>query len=29
MSAYPEINSRPAAPDLDGQRARILADFPA
>jgi CoA:oxalate CoA-transferase len=29
MSAYPDINSRPAAPDLDGQRARILADFPA
>jgi len=29
MSAYPDTVSRPAAPDLDGQRARILADFPA
>lgn len=29
MSAYPDTHSRPAAPDLDGQRARILADFPA
>ena len=29
MSAYPDATSRPAAPDLDGQRARILADFPA
>jgi CoA:oxalate CoA-transferase len=29
MSAYPDSHSRPAAPDLDGQRARILADFPA
>ncbi len=29
MSAYPDVSSRPAAPDLDGQRARILADFPA
>ncbi len=28
MSAYPEALSRPAAPDLDGDRARILADFP-
>jgi len=29
MSAYPDPDSRPAAPDLDGHRARILADFPA
>lgn len=29
MSAYPDLDCRPAAPDLDGQRARILADFPA
>ena len=29
MSAYADSQSRPAAPDLDGQRARILADFPA
>lgn len=28
MSAYPEALSRPAAPDLDADRARILADFP-
>lgn len=28
MSAYPERNRRPAAPDLDADRARILADFP-
>ncbi len=28
MSAYPEALDRPAAPDLDGDRARILADFP-
>ena len=28
MSAYPDRASRPAAPDLDADRARILADFP-
>ena len=28
MSAYPEPASRGAAPDLDQDRARILADFP-
>ena len=29
MSAYPDVPNRPAAPDLDADRARILADFPA
>jgi len=28
MSAYPDAPDRPAAPDLDADRARILADFP-
>jgi CoA:oxalate CoA-transferase len=28
MSAYPDRDRREAAPDLDGDRARILADFP-
>lgn len=28
MSAYPDAERRPAAPALDGDRARILADFP-
>lgn len=28
MSAYPDADSRPAAPDLDADRARILAEFP-
>jgi CoA:oxalate CoA-transferase len=28
MSAYPDRDRRPAAPDLDADRARILADFP-
>jgi CoA:oxalate CoA-transferase len=28
MSAYPDAEKRPAAPELDGDRARILADFP-
>ncbi|HVM84413.1 MAG TPA: CoA transferase [Candidatus Binatia bacterium] len=28
MSAYPDADARPAAPELDGDRARILADFP-
>lgn len=28
MSAYADAPSRPAAPDLDADRARILADFP-
>jgi CoA:oxalate CoA-transferase len=28
MSAYPDAESRPAAPELDADRARILADFP-
>ncbi len=28
MSAYADATSRPAAPDLDADRARILADFP-
>jgi CoA:oxalate CoA-transferase len=28
MSAYDDATSRPAAPDLDADRARILADFP-
>jgi CoA:oxalate CoA-transferase len=28
MSAYPDAERRPAAPPLDGDRARILADFP-
>jgi hypothetical protein len=28
MSAYPDAEGRPAAPALDGDRARILADFP-
>jgi CoA:oxalate CoA-transferase len=28
MSAYADAASRPAAPDLDADRARILADFP-
>jgi len=27
MSAYPEASSRPAAPDLDADRARLLAEF--
>jgi CoA:oxalate CoA-transferase len=29
MSAYPDAETRPAAPDLDADRTRILADFPA
>jgi hypothetical protein len=28
MSAYPDRDRRAAAPDLDADRARILADFP-
>jgi CoA:oxalate CoA-transferase len=28
MSAYPDAHSRDAAPELDADRARILADFP-
>jgi CoA:oxalate CoA-transferase len=28
MSAYPDHHRRRAAPDLDADRARILADFP-
>ncbi|HEY4163553.1 MAG TPA: CoA transferase [Dongiaceae bacterium] len=28
MSAYPDADRRPAAPELDADRARILADFP-
>ncbi|HEX6119878.1 MAG TPA: CoA transferase [Dongiaceae bacterium] len=28
MSSYPDRDRRDAAPDLDGDRARILADFP-
>jgi CoA:oxalate CoA-transferase len=28
MSAFPDAESRPAAPGLDADRARILADFP-
>ncbi len=28
MSAYPDAERRPAAPTLDGDRTRILADFP-
>ncbi len=28
MSAYPDRDRREAAPDLDADRARILADFP-
>jgi CoA:oxalate CoA-transferase len=28
MSAYADAERRPAAPELDGDRARILADFP-
>jgi CoA:oxalate CoA-transferase len=28
MSAYPDRDRRGPAPDLDADRARILADFP-
>jgi hypothetical protein len=28
MSAYPDAEKRPAAPELDADRTRILADFP-
>jgi CoA:oxalate CoA-transferase len=28
MSAYADATKRDAAPDLDADRARILADFP-
>jgi len=28
MSAYPDAQKRDAAPELDADRARILADFP-
>jgi CoA:oxalate CoA-transferase len=28
MSAFPDAERRPAAPALDGDRDRILADFP-
>ena len=28
MSAYPDRDQRDAAPELDADRARILADFP-